>query len=379
MLPQLMPNIVAIHHKLIRNVIARHGCYEVKTVGDSFMIACREAYAAVQVACEIQQVLFRHDWGTYEVDYVYREFEMRCQEENSDYKAPTAMLPHSEYRALWNGLRVRVGIHTGLPDIRYDEVTKGFDYYGDTSNIAARTEAIGNGGQVLLTEWTWWSLSHTERASLRCTELGPQRLRGLEHPVDVYQLDGLPGRRYAELRTEIDVELPSADDRSEGPLNASSTILLSITESAHSAAAAVAAVLTNCFSAFSAAERVKGVQPLLQRWNIPIPQMTRGMTEEDHCRDLINRLAVRMSMLAQLRPRFNDMGGLGNPFSSRTSAAQQHGCWAVRSQVGDTADEDRMAVSIGSNMHKRPLLQFGDSVDSVEITLPLDLAAKTER
>ncbi len=34
------------------------------------------------------------------------------------------------YSNVWNGFRVRVGIHYGLGDILVDEVTKGYDYYG---------------------------------------------------------------------------------------------------------------------------------------------------------------------------------------------------------------------------------------------------------
>ena len=33
------------------------------------------------------------------------------------------------YHDLWNGLRVRIGIHFGRGDITYDTVTKGYDYY----------------------------------------------------------------------------------------------------------------------------------------------------------------------------------------------------------------------------------------------------------
>jgi len=33
------------------------------------------------------------------------------------------------YEDLWNGLRVRVGIHHGVGDIVFDEVTRVYDYY----------------------------------------------------------------------------------------------------------------------------------------------------------------------------------------------------------------------------------------------------------
>ena len=42
------------HHQVIRECIACHKGYEVKTVGDSFMIACSSSAAAVHIAADIQ-------------------------------------------------------------------------------------------------------------------------------------------------------------------------------------------------------------------------------------------------------------------------------------------------------------------------------------
>ncbi|CCW65857.1 unnamed protein product [Phytomonas sp. EM1] len=245
--------------------------------------------------------MLRNRWGTRELDSAYREFEKRRRDENAEYKPPTAMLTSDEYGALWNGLRVRIGIHTGLCDIRHDRVTGGIDYYGEVSNMAARTEAIGNGGQVLLTEWAWWSLSQRERASLQCVSLGPQRLRGVPYSVEIYQLNSVPGRQYAGLRTELDVLLPD-DDKGDTTSNDASA-LLSSAGTVAGPAAAMAAVLTNCFSPFSVVQRVKGLQPLLQKWNIAIPQRSSRITDEDYCQGMINRLAIKMSSVAQMRQR----------------------------------------------------------------------------
>ncbi|RNF09430.1 receptor-type adenylate cyclase, partial [Trypanosoma conorhini] len=54
---ELMHDAVAAHHRLIRALIAKYRCYEVKTVGDSFVIACKSVFAAVQLVRELQQVL----------------------------------------------------------------------------------------------------------------------------------------------------------------------------------------------------------------------------------------------------------------------------------------------------------------------------------
>ncbi|KAF8284029.1 hypothetical protein TcBrA4_0058670 [Trypanosoma cruzi] len=109
-----MPDAVATHHRLIRSLIAKYRCYEVKTIGDSFMIACKSAFAAVQLVGELQQVFLQHDWGTSVIDDTYRIFEEGRAEEEGEYVPPTARLDAAVYRQYWNGLRVRVGVHTGL-------------------------------------------------------------------------------------------------------------------------------------------------------------------------------------------------------------------------------------------------------------------------
>ncbi|RNE99337.1 receptor-type adenylate cyclase [Trypanosoma rangeli] len=148
--PEAMSDAVATHHQLIRELIAKYRCYEVKTIGDSFMIACKSAFAAVQLVRELQRVFLRHAWGTSVLDDAYRKFEESRAEEGAEAEGhvpPTARLDAAVYRQHWNGLRVRVGVHTGLCDIRRDEVTERYDYYGGAVNMAARTESMGGGGQ----------------------------------------------------------------------------------------------------------------------------------------------------------------------------------------------------------------------------------------
>ncbi|KAF8293195.1 putative receptor-type adenylate cyclase [Trypanosoma cruzi] len=158
--PEVMPDAVATHHHLIRSLMARYHCYELKTIGDSFMIACKRVFAAVQIVREPQRVFLQQDWGTSVIDDAYHMFEGGRAGEDGEYEPPTARLNAAVYRQYWGGLRVRVGVCTGLCDIRRDEVTKGFDCYGETSNTAARTESVGNGGQLLLTRAAYLALWH---------------------------------------------------------------------------------------------------------------------------------------------------------------------------------------------------------------------------
>ncbi|XQJ26198.1 receptor-type adenylate cyclase, putative [Leishmania guyanensis] len=307
-LPQLMADAIVAHHRVIRQLIVKHGCYEVKTVGDSFMIACKSAHSAVRLACEIQTKLLGHDWGTVSIDAAYREFELARADADDDYVPPTARLSEEEYAAVWCGLRVRVGVHTGLCDIRYDEVTKGYDYYGDTPNMAARTEAIANGGQVVATETAWWALSNEERAGAAHTAMGRQGLRGVPFAVEMFQVDAVPGRRHAALRTEIEAILP--DETATETASSAAGALLSSVGTMSGPAAGIALVLTSCFAPYPVAQRVRELQPLLSKWGVGAPPRSRAVSEEDYCQGLMNRLALRIATVSQARQRMGKGGAV---------------------------------------------------------------------
>ncbi|KAK7199231.1 Adenylate and Guanylate cyclase catalytic domain containing protein [Novymonas esmeraldas] len=222
---------------------------------------------------------------------------------------------------MWRGLRVRTGLHTGLSDIRYDEVTKGYDYYGDTSNMAARTEAVANGGQVVATESTWWAMSDAERADLPYENLGPQGLRGVPHAVEMYQLNPVPGRTHAALRAETPAfELD--DTHTDSMCSSDADALLSSAGTMSSAVVLLAQVLTACFAPYPPAQRIRELQPLLAKWNVGAPPRHRNVSEEDYCQGLINRLAVRIGEVPQAwqsAAQRSSMAAGVSPVSTRTS------------------------------------------------------------
>ena len=51
-------------------------------------------------------------------------------------------------RVMWNGPRVRMGMHTGMCELEVDPTTKRKDYYGPMVNLAARVSGLAVGGQV---------------------------------------------------------------------------------------------------------------------------------------------------------------------------------------------------------------------------------------
>ncbi|KAK7196952.1 Adenylate and Guanylate cyclase catalytic domain containing protein [Novymonas esmeraldas] len=132
--PTVMGEAVEAHHRIVRSAIADYGAYEVKTVGDSFVIAAKDALIALKIALAIQLELMRGPIvpGFEMVDGVQGSGPAECWRNDS--------------------LRVRIGIHYCRDAAAvYDSVQHRFDYYGPSVNCTARTESTACGGQILMT------------------------------------------------------------------------------------------------------------------------------------------------------------------------------------------------------------------------------------
>jgi class 3 adenylate cyclase len=79
-------------------------------------------------------------------------------------------------------LRLRVGIHTGEPELT------DAGYVGVDVHLAARVCAAGHGGQILLTEPARMALGDALPPDADLLALGPARLRGIPDPMSLYQL-----------------------------------------------------------------------------------------------------------------------------------------------------------------------------------------------
>nr|CAA09737.2 adenylyl cyclase [Trypanosoma cruzi] len=346
--PEAMPDALATHHRLIRSLIAKYRCYEVKTIGDSFMIACKNAFAAVQLVRELQQVFLQHDWGTSVIDDAYHRFEEDRAEDDEEYVPPTARLDDAVYRQYWDGLRVRVGMHTGLCEIRHDEVTKGYDYYGATSNMAARTESVGNGGQVLLTRAAYFALSTAEREQVEVTALGGVALRGVPKPVEMYQLDAVPVRTFAALRLDRDV--PDLDDGSDFESSEDAFMYSARTGTVQ----AVVSVLTVTYGTLAAPQRLKALMLLCERWNVRLPRRPSLVQDEEYCRLVIARLAVKISNVMERKAQLGMDQNMSFTLSATAPGAHDtaSGTWGRRG---------------GEQVHARRFREAAPQSNSVEV------------
>jgi len=146
-------DLLAEHRRALTDAFARHGGVEFGSEGDAVFAAFGRASDAVAAAAEAQ-------------------------------------------RALAAGpVRVRIGIHTGEP-----QLTDG-DYVGLDVHKAARIAAAGHGGQVVLSESTRALLDR----EFELQDLGEHRLKDIAAPVRLFQL-GRTG--FPQLRTLDHGRLP---------------------------------------------------------------------------------------------------------------------------------------------------------------------------
>jgi class 3 adenylate cyclase/ABC-type branched-subunit amino acid transport system substrate-binding protein len=194
--PVEMSKAIDTHHSVIRSCLVANGAYEVKTIGDCFMIACKSPNAALNLAVEMQDRLFHAEWDP-AIDACYRNTLESGAHESS----------------VWHGLRVRTSVHFGEPEIQFDEASKGFDYYGNMVNETARIEGLANGGQIVVSEAFRNALNDNNISSqISFLKLGEYELRGCPDKVNLLQVTPkrFESRKFPPLRTG-DEEKNNAD------------------------------------------------------------------------------------------------------------------------------------------------------------------------
>src|SRR5262245_59289518 len=138
--------VLAEHQEILRRAVEERGGREIDNHGEAFFFAFASANAALGAAVSAQRALADQEWG--------------------------------------NGseVRVRMGLHTGEPAVG------GERYVGLGVHRAARIGAVGHGGQVLLSNATR-ELVDAELAGVSIRDLGSYRLKDIDHPERLFQLD----------------------------------------------------------------------------------------------------------------------------------------------------------------------------------------------
>lgn len=139
----------ARHDALVRGAVAAAGGVVFNSGGDALYAVFVDALDALRAAIAAQRALAAEDWSAFGA----ADFE----------------------------LRVRMGIHTGVAELR-DGL-----YYGPPLNRTARLTAAGHGGQVLLTLATQQLVRDRLPEGCELRTLGVHRLKDLHYTEQIFQ------------------------------------------------------------------------------------------------------------------------------------------------------------------------------------------------
>jgi adenylate cyclase len=131
--------------EIVRPVMALHHGREIKSTGDGFLVEFESALHAVQCAIAIQE-------------------QLRLR--NSRTGVPP--------------IRLRIGVHLGDVEVR------GTDIFGDAVNIASRIETFAGSDGICISGQVFDQVRNKIPNELE--HLGPQALKNVRHPVDIYRV-----------------------------------------------------------------------------------------------------------------------------------------------------------------------------------------------
>ena len=128
--------LIRTFHRLVRDEVGRNGGFEVKQMGDGFMLAFANPAKALDCAAGIQRAVARAGGD-----------------------------------GLSTSIRVSVGLNSG------DAIHEGDDFFGHTVNVASRIAGRADGGQILISEATRVLVGQPE--GVRIIDRGRRTLRGI--------------------------------------------------------------------------------------------------------------------------------------------------------------------------------------------------------
>ncbi len=183
--PEGMQEALSVHNEVLRRVLANVGGYEVRTEGDAFVLAFHTPFDAVSWCIQAQQELLEATWP----ETILQSIE-------------AGEVFNGAQQHLFRGLRVRMGVHYGEPEIRDVPLTGRVDYVGPMVHRAVGIADAGHGGQILISASVFEALSQRER--LTTIDLGQHRIKWMDEPEHIFQVSAgvLAQRTFPPIRTQ---------------------------------------------------------------------------------------------------------------------------------------------------------------------------------
>ena len=133
-IPSAMARALDLHNSVMRQELDKYQGYEVKTIGDAFMIAFHDPLCAVRFGAAVQAELLKQEWPE----------ALLAQHNASELKQKDTLI--------FRGLRVRMGAHVGASETEVNPVSGRIDYRGPAVNKAARLESASLPGILAVSE-----------------------------------------------------------------------------------------------------------------------------------------------------------------------------------------------------------------------------------
>ena len=152
--PTEMPELLARHNAILSQSIETHHGFVFRIIGDSFSAAFDTASDALSAAVEAQRRLQNESWSP----------------------AP---------------IKVRIGIHTGSAQLKYDPQGQGPSYEGyGTLALTQRVMSVGHGGQILLSQTTHDLIKDRlpDPYGTELRDMGERHLKDIARPEHIYQV-----------------------------------------------------------------------------------------------------------------------------------------------------------------------------------------------
>ncbi|KAG9406485.1 PH domain leucine-rich repeat-containing protein phosphatase 2 [Aphanomyces cochlioides] len=191
-LGNVMHDAQDIHDTLLRELLVPHHGYEITTAGDSFQLAFHNIADAVAYCLDVQEQLLLQPWPAAFVD--------SHMPGSATILAPRLNVLKRQ-KAIFHGLRVRMGIHASTPaegELFHEvhPVTGRIMYAGLSELIGREVSDLGQGGQIIVTapivRWlranmsknTAWAKAHP----IVMQELGVYRVADLKIDLGIAQV-----------------------------------------------------------------------------------------------------------------------------------------------------------------------------------------------